>query len=103
VLDRETGPRVRGLRRLEEVQNVLCARGRPQSQKPMVRVREPPPSAEGDETRVAVLGKDHRSTVRDRTGPAYYGRLLYMVRHNIRFDCASLRQLRLRQVAATLD
>src|SRR5512144_1005353 len=62
LLDRLAGPRVRGLPRLEEVQNVLCARGRPQSQEPMVRVREHPPAAEGDEAGVAVFGEDHGCT-----------------------------------------
>ena len=43
LLDRLAGPRVRGLHQLEEVQNALCARGRPQSQEPMVGVSECPP------------------------------------------------------------
>src|SRR5438270_9512137 len=59
LLDRQTGPRVRGLHRLEEVQNVLCARGSPQSQEPMVGVRKPPPAADSDEPGVAVFGQDH--------------------------------------------
>jgi hypothetical protein len=57
--DRPVGPRVRGLHRLEEVQNVLGARGSPQSQEPMVGVRKGPPTANGDEAGVAVLGEDH--------------------------------------------
>jgi len=44
------------------VQNVLCARGRPQSQEPMVGVRERPPAADGDEAGVAVFGEDHGCT-----------------------------------------
>ena len=64
LFDRLAGPGVRGLHRLEEVQNVLCARGRPQSQEPMVGVRERAPAADGDEPGVAVLGQDHGSTVR---------------------------------------
>ena len=63
LLDRQTGPRVRRLYRLEEVQNVLCARGSPQSQELMVGVRERPPAADGDEAGVAVSWKDHGSTV----------------------------------------
>src|SRR5207302_823841 len=59
LLDRQTGPRVRGLHRLEEVQNVLCARGSPQSQEPMVGVRERTPAADGDEAGVAVFWQDH--------------------------------------------
>jgi hypothetical protein len=45
LLYRLTGPRVRRLHRLEEMQNVLCALGRPQREKPMVGVRERPPAA----------------------------------------------------------
>jgi hypothetical protein len=63
LLDRQSGPRVRGLHRLEEVQNVLCARGSPQSQELMVGVRERPPAADGDEAGVAVFWQDHDSTV----------------------------------------
>jgi len=59
LLDRETGPRVRGLHRLEEMQNVLRARGSPQSQEPMVGVRKRPPTADGDEAGVAIFGEDH--------------------------------------------
>jgi hypothetical protein len=62
LLDRVARPRVRRLHRLEEVQNVLCARGRPQSQEPMVAVRERSPAADGDEAGVAVFGKDHGGT-----------------------------------------
>jgi hypothetical protein len=64
LLDRLARPRVRRLHRLEEVQNVLRARGRPQSEEPMVRVGERSPAADGDEPGIAVLGKDHRSNVR---------------------------------------
>ena len=65
VLDRLTRPGVIGLHRLEEGQNVLPARGRPQSQQPMVGVREGPSAADRDEPGVAVLGKDHGPTVLD--------------------------------------
>jgi hypothetical protein len=64
LFDRLPGPRVRRLHRLVEVQNVLCARGRPQREEPMVGVRECPPAADGDEPGVANLGQDHGSTVR---------------------------------------
>jgi hypothetical protein len=60
LLDCPAGPRIGGLLRLEEVQNVLCARRRPQSQEPMVGVGERSPAADGDEAGVAVLGEDHR-------------------------------------------
>jgi len=51
--------RIRGPHRFEEVQNVLCTRGGPQRQEPMVGVRESSPTADGDEAGVAVLGEDH--------------------------------------------
>ena len=53
------GAGVRGLHRLEEVQNVLRARGSPQRKEPMVGVRKRPPTADGDEAGVAILGEDH--------------------------------------------
>ena len=56
------GPRVRGLRRLEVVQNVLCTRSRPQSQELMIGVRERSPAADGDEAGVAIFGDDHSCT-----------------------------------------
>ena len=63
LLDRLAGPRVRGLHRLEEVQNVLRARSRPQSQEPMVGVRKRPPTPNGDEAGVAIFGEDHGVTI----------------------------------------
>jgi hypothetical protein len=59
LLDRLAGPRVRGLHRLEKVQNVLCARGSPESQEPMVGVGKRPPTADGDEAGVAIFWEDH--------------------------------------------
>ena len=59
LFDRLAGPRIGRLHGLEEVQNVFCARRRPQGQEPMVGVRECPPAADGDEPEVAVLGEDH--------------------------------------------
>src|SRR6266516_2427934 len=59
LLDRLAGPRVRGLHRLEEVQNVLRARGSPESQAPMVRVGKRPPTADGDEAGIAIFREDH--------------------------------------------
>jgi hypothetical protein len=69
VFDRLAGPGVRRLRGLEQVQDVLGARGRPASQQPMVGVGECPPAADGGETGIAVLGQDHGSTVRRRAKP----------------------------------
>jgi hypothetical protein len=63
LLDRLAGPRVRGLHRLEEVKDVLCARGRPQRQEAMVGVRERPPTADRDEAGVAVFREDHGCTI----------------------------------------
>lgn len=57
--DRLAGPRVRGLHRLEKVQNVLRARGSPESQEPMVGVDKRPPTADGDEAGVAIFREDH--------------------------------------------
>ena len=59
LLDRLAGPRVRGLRRLVEVQNVLRARGSPHHQEPVAGVRKRPPTADGDEAGVAIFGEDH--------------------------------------------
>ncbi len=59
LLDRLAGSRVRGLDGFEEMQNVPCARGCPESQEPMVGVGERPPAADGDETGVAIFGEDH--------------------------------------------
>jgi hypothetical protein len=57
--DRLAGPRVRRLHRLEKVQNVLRARGSPESQEPMVGVGQRPPTADGDEAGVAIFREDH--------------------------------------------
>ncbi len=59
LLDRLAGPLVRGLHRLEEVQNVLRASGSPESQEPMVGVRKRPTTADGDEAGVAIFREDH--------------------------------------------
>ncbi len=59
LLDRLTGSRVRGLCRHEVVQNVLRARGSPQSQEPMVGVRKRSPTTDGDEAGVTIFGKNH--------------------------------------------
>jgi hypothetical protein len=53
------------LHRLKEVQDVLCARGRPRGQEPVVGVRERSPPADGDEAGVAVFGEDHGCTPQD--------------------------------------
>ena len=42
---------------------MLRARGRPQSQEPMVGVRKRPPTADGDEAGVAIFGEDHGVTI----------------------------------------
>ena len=53
---------------------MLGARGRPQSQKPMVRVRERPPAADGDEAGVAVFGENHGYICRSCSYPMGYYR-----------------------------
>ncbi|MFN8487094.1 MAG: hypothetical protein U0350_05835 [Caldilineaceae bacterium] len=63
LLDCLAGPQVGRLRRLEEVQNVLCARSRPNGEELMVGVRERPPAADGDEAGVAVFGEDQGDTL----------------------------------------
>jgi hypothetical protein len=63
LLDRLAWPRIRRLNRLEEIQNVLRARGSPQGQKPMVGILKGPPTADGDEAGVAVFGEDHGRTI----------------------------------------
>src|SRR5215212_7303792 len=62
LLDGLAGARVGGLHRLEEGQDVLCARGRPQGEKLMVRIRERAAAADGDEARVAYLRENHGCT-----------------------------------------
>ena len=84
---------------------MLCALGSPQSQEPVVGVRERPPAADGDEARVTVLWQDHGSRLhlarwnrsvqgwhyqgKDGDGPS--GSLAYRVRpwtdrHGLRVD-----------------
>jgi hypothetical protein len=70
LLDRLARPRIRGLRRLEEVQHMLSAQGRPQRQEPMVGVRERPTATDGDESGVAVLGEDHRRSATEAPAPS---------------------------------
>ena len=62
LLDRLAGPRVRRPGRLEEMQNMLRACCRPQGKKPVVRIRERAATADRDEARVTVFGKDHSCT-----------------------------------------
>lgn len=71
LFDRLAGPRVRRLHRLEKVQNVLCARGRPQGEKLMVQIRERPATADSDEARVAVLGENYGYTCPSCICPTY--------------------------------
>ena len=61
LLHRTAGPRIHGLDRLEERQYVLSAFGRPFSEKPMMRVFQRASATDGDESRIALLGKDHSS------------------------------------------
>ena len=68
LLDRLARSRVGGLHRLEQVQNVLRARTRPQRQEPVVKVPKGPTAADGDEAGVAIFGKDHGIGVPWRAG-----------------------------------
>jgi len=60
MLDRLTRSWVRWLSRLEEFENVLGARCRPQSEKVMIRVGEGPTAADRHEARVSHFREDHR-------------------------------------------
>ncbi|HEY9089642.1 MAG TPA: hypothetical protein VIO36_15835, partial [Anaerolineaceae bacterium] len=44
---------------LKMMQDVLGARSRPQREQLMIRIRERPTPADGDQARVANFGKDH--------------------------------------------
>lgn len=59
LLDRIARPRVVRLNGLEQVQHMLRAHGRPQSQQPVIGVREGAAASDGDEAPVADLGEDH--------------------------------------------
>ena len=61
LLHRTARPRIHGPDRLEERQYVLSAFGRPFSEKPMMRVFQCASATDGDESRIALLGKDHSS------------------------------------------
>jgi hypothetical protein len=52
-------PRVRTLRRLEEVEDMLRARCCPQGEEPVIRIGEDPATADRHETRIANFRKDH--------------------------------------------
>src|SRR4029077_10843339 len=58
-LDRATRSRVLRLRRLEEVEDVLRTRYRPQAEELVIRISESPAAADRDKTRVAVFREDH--------------------------------------------
>jgi len=59
VLDRFAWSRVIRLSRLEKVEDVLCARGRPKSEEMVIRISEGPAAANRHEARVPNLRKDH--------------------------------------------
>lgn len=59
LLNGVTRPRVRRLSLLEEVEDVLRARCRPQGEELMIRIGERPAAADSDEARVAIFGEDH--------------------------------------------
>jgi hypothetical protein len=59
LLDRLTWSRVLRLSRLEEVEDVLGARCRPQGEELVIRIGERPTAADRHETTVAVLREDH--------------------------------------------
>jgi hypothetical protein len=57
--DGPTGSRVLGPNRLEQVEDVLGARCRPQGEEVVIRIGEGPAAADRHETRVALLREDH--------------------------------------------
>jgi hypothetical protein len=59
VVDRLARPEVLGPSRLEEVEDVLCARCRPQSEEMVIRISEGPTAADRHEARVPDLREDH--------------------------------------------
>jgi hypothetical protein len=63
LVDRLTRSLVRRSGRLEEVHDMLRARCGPQGEEPMIRICKRPAAADGDETGIAVFGKDHGYTV----------------------------------------
>ena len=62
-LDRLAGTPVRWLLIFEQVQHVLCASGGPNSQELMILIGERPAPADGHQTRVPRLGKDHTNSL----------------------------------------
>jgi len=75
LLERPARPRVERLRRFEQVQDVFCTRCGPQGEQLMVGVCERPPTADGDEARVANFREDHGCPPfkSSKTGMAYFG------------------------------
>jgi hypothetical protein len=63
VVDRVTWSRVVRAGRVEEVENVLGARRRPQGEEMVVLVGEAPPAANGHQARIADRRKDHRRSL----------------------------------------
>lgn len=63
MFDRLTRSRVIRLNRLEEVEDVLCARCRPQGEETVVRIGEGPTTSDRHETRVTVFREDHTTTL----------------------------------------
>jgi hypothetical protein len=61
MLDRLTRSRIPRPSRLEQVENVLRARCRPQGQKTVIGIRESPAAPDRHEARVTDLRKDHGS------------------------------------------
>lgn len=59
ILDRLTRPRVSGPSRLEQAQNVLRARGSPQSQKVVIGIGESPTTTDRHETKIPHLRENH--------------------------------------------
>jgi hypothetical protein len=69
VLDRFTWSWVLGLDRLEQVEDVLGTRRRPQSEETMIRIGESPTATKCDEARIPNLRQDHEWALLVTDGP----------------------------------
>ncbi len=74
VLDRLTRSWILRLSRLEEVEDVLCARCRPKSQEMVIRIGEGPTAADRHEARVSDLRADHGWSFYHLLRPTLLGR-----------------------------
>jgi hypothetical protein len=84
LLHRTARPRIRGLGRLEERQDVLGAFSRPLGEESMIGVFQRAPATDGDESGIAHLGEDHGSA---RLTSSAEGLALDEKRHSALYGC----------------